>query len=306
MCTSSQTPCGSADSLRSGASIDQSDQSQDSGYRLGQDATQSGSGQGTQGSIRADLAQAAQGTARLLADRQSSDLPVPRQDGKQSAISNGLGLAQSIASEGEWPASVGGDGLAHLEPETRASSACPCFGSRGGPSLDGMTWVPCRMTKGTIHDKPVPFLVDNKRLGWRFRDKFLGGIERLVKSGKLEIVDMDTFKRIIASLSDQDWVVYIDAGICVPRRSRFCGPSQPKGQKNRRRRKLRYRSVQNARRRWSWSRRNIGRVGEYCSPVQTIRSGRNGWDRADVREKVAIRDISIKVNQHFRAGSIAS
>ena len=29
-------------------------------------------------------------------------------------------------------------------------------------------------------------------------------------SGELEIVDMDAFKRIIASLSDQDWVVYIE------------------------------------------------------------------------------------------------
>ena len=56
----------------------------------------------------------------------------------------------------------------------------------------------------------MPFLVDNKRLGWRFRDKFLGRIERLVKSGKLEIVDMDDFKRIITNLSDQDWVVYIE------------------------------------------------------------------------------------------------
>ena len=78
------------------------------------------------------------------------------------------------------------------------------------PSLDGSTWVPCRMTKGAMHDKPVPFLVDNKRLGWRFRDKFLGGIERLVKSGKLEIVDMDDFKRIISNLVDRDWVVYIE------------------------------------------------------------------------------------------------
>ena len=78
------------------------------------------------------------------------------------------------------------------------------------PSLDGTTWVPCRMTKGTIHDKPVPFLVDNKRLGWRFRDKFVAGLERLVKIGKLEVVDMDELKKIIANLSDRDWVVYIE------------------------------------------------------------------------------------------------
>jgi hypothetical protein len=77
-------------------------------------------------------------------------------------------------------------------------------------SLDGTSWVSHRMTKGTIHDKPVPFLVDNKRLGWRFRDKFLGGIERLVKNGKLDVVDMEEFKRIISTLKDRDWVVYIE------------------------------------------------------------------------------------------------
>ncbi len=78
------------------------------------------------------------------------------------------------------------------------------------PSLDGTTWVPCRMTKGTIHDKPKPLLVDNKRLGWCFRDKFLAGIERLVKSGSLQVVDMDELTRIIASLKGRDWVVYIE------------------------------------------------------------------------------------------------
>ena len=83
------------------------------------------------------------------------------------------------------------------------------------PSLDGTTWVPHRMTKGTIHDKPVPFLVDNKRLGWRFRDKFLAGIESLVRSGKLEIVDMDEFTKTIANLSDRDWVVYIEGPPCA-------------------------------------------------------------------------------------------
>lgn len=51
------------------------------------------------------------------------------------------------------------------------------------PSLDGTTWVPHRMTKGPIHDKPVPFLVDNKR---------------------------DEFKKIMTNLSDQAWVVYIE------------------------------------------------------------------------------------------------
>jgi hypothetical protein len=78
------------------------------------------------------------------------------------------------------------------------------------PSLDGTTWVPHRMTKGTIDEKPVPFLVDNKRLGERFRNKFLRGIECLVKKGELEVVDMDELKAIISNLSDRDWVVYIE------------------------------------------------------------------------------------------------
>lgn len=78
------------------------------------------------------------------------------------------------------------------------------------PSLDGTTWVPHRMTKGTVTEKPVPFLVDNKRLGWRFRDKFVAGIERLVKNGKIEVIDMAEVTKIIANLTDRDWVVYIE------------------------------------------------------------------------------------------------
>ena len=53
-------------------------------------------------------------------------------------------------------------------------------------------------------------MVDNKRLGWRFRDKFLAGLARLVKNGKLEVVDMAEVKKIIANLTDRDWVVYIE------------------------------------------------------------------------------------------------
>ncbi len=58
-----------------------------------------------------------------------------------------------------------------------------------GPSLDCKSWIPCRMTKGTIHEPPKPFLVDNKRLGWQFRDAFIAGVARLQKAGKLKVVD---------------------------------------------------------------------------------------------------------------------
>ena len=98
----------------------------------------------------------------------------------------------------------------------------------------------------------------------------------------------------------------IDAGIFVPRRNRFRHPSQPKCRRNWRRRKLRYRPVQDARRRWSWCRRNSGQAGAYCLPVKSIRNGRNGWDQADVCARVGINNIFIKANQYFRAGSIAS
>ena len=36
---------------------------------------------------------------------------------------------------------------------------------------------------------PKPFLVDNKRLGWQFRDTFIVGVERLQKAGKLKVLD---------------------------------------------------------------------------------------------------------------------
>ena len=435
MCTSSQTPCGPANSLRGGPAIDRSDQPQDPGYRLRQDAIESCSGQGTQGSIRSDLAQAAQGTTRLLADRQANDLPLSRQDTRRSAsrsdhpnllqAGSGPSQTQQARNAAHFKAllcdgTLGGgsrldghqqiagpqqlrdnDGLSALPTAASGDSSksdrlatrqampevgrsnfgtsvgatggtdgnasqtlsvhdiirkytpsffakqgnslawqvestltrigfcrtkplgshvyhcgqcdhrvtvynscgdrnCPqCAGARraswidktaglllpdmpyfqvvftipdtlsslvlgnrrelynllfrsawgslnqslrkengqqasaamvlhtwnqklehhphvhalvpgAAPSLDGTTWVPHRMTKGTVTEKPVPFLVDNKRLGWRFRDKFVAGLKRLVKSGKLQVVDMAEVKKIIANLTDRDWVVYIE------------------------------------------------------------------------------------------------
>lgn len=79
-----------------------------------------------------------------------------------------------------------------------------------GPSIDGKTWVPCRMTKGTIHEPPKPFLVDNKRLGWQFRDSFIAGVERLQKAGKLKVLDSLELKKTLATLKLIDWVVFIE------------------------------------------------------------------------------------------------
>ncbi len=57
---------------------------QDPGYRLSSDAIEGRPGQGTQGSIRSDLAQATQGTPRLLADRQANDLPLSRENARRA------------------------------------------------------------------------------------------------------------------------------------------------------------------------------------------------------------------------------
>lgn len=66
------------------------------------------------------------------------------------------------------------------------------------------------MTKGTIHEPPKPFLVDNKRLGWQFRDAFIAGVERLQKAGKLKVVDSVLLKATLAALKVIDWVVFIE------------------------------------------------------------------------------------------------
>jgi len=66
------------------------------------------------------------------------------------------------------------------------------------------------MTKGTIHEPPKPFLVDNKRLGWQFRDAFISGVERLLKACKLKVLDSLELKETLATLKLIDWVVFIE------------------------------------------------------------------------------------------------
>ena len=66
------------------------------------------------------------------------------------------------------------------------------------------------MTKGTIHEPPKPFLVDNKRLGWQFRDEFIAGVERLKKAGKLKVLDSLELKKTLTTLKPIDWVVFFE------------------------------------------------------------------------------------------------
>jgi len=79
-----------------------------------------------------------------------------------------------------------------------------------GPSLDGKSWIPCRMTKGTTSEAPKPFLVDNKRLGRTFRDVFIAGVRRLWKAGKIQVEDAAELGKILTDLARRDWVVFIE------------------------------------------------------------------------------------------------
>ena len=78
-----------------------------------------------------------------------------------------------------------------------------------GPSLDATRWVPCRYTRATRKKPAKPFLVDNKELGRRFRDSYVRGVRRLIKSGVLKIDDLAKVNTILAEVQACDWVVYI-------------------------------------------------------------------------------------------------
>lgn len=81
--------------------------------------------------------------------------------------------------------------------------------SGSGPSLDGARWVPCRSTQATRKKPAKPFLVDNTELGRRFRDSYLRGVRRLIKTGRLKIDDLASLNAILADVATCDWVVYI-------------------------------------------------------------------------------------------------
>jgi hypothetical protein len=77
-----------------------------------------------------------------------------------------------------------------------------------GPSLDGTQWVPCRYTQATRQKPARPFLVDNKELGRRFRDRYVCGVRRLIKAGVLQC-DASALDSLLSTLCSSPWVVYI-------------------------------------------------------------------------------------------------
>jgi hypothetical protein len=82
----------------------------------------------------------------------------------------------------------------------------------GGPSLDGRKWI---RTRHAMKRRRKSHLVDNHALGRRFRDRFVAGLNRLHRRGKLKlgplslVRDYDDFVTWTDSVADQDWVVYI-------------------------------------------------------------------------------------------------
>ncbi len=85
----------------------------------------------------------------------------------------------------------------------------------GGPSLDGQRWV---RSQHPFHQRRrKPYLVDNRLLSARFRDKFVVALKRLHRTGKLRLEgewsrlkDPATFTAWLKCFSDCAWAVFIE------------------------------------------------------------------------------------------------
>ena len=85
----------------------------------------------------------------------------------------------------------------------------------GGPSLDGQRWV--RSGPRTHRRRQKPYLVDNRLLSARFRDKFLAGLTRLHRRGELKLEgewshlqEAAAFAAWRDTFREGAWVVYIE------------------------------------------------------------------------------------------------
>ena len=83
----------------------------------------------------------------------------------------------------------------------------------GGPSLKGKRW---RYTRHPWHRRRRKrYLVDNRELSRRFRDKFIAGMKRLHRRGEFQfgpgslVRDYKDFVAWVERVADQDWCVYI-------------------------------------------------------------------------------------------------
>jgi hypothetical protein len=84
-----------------------------------------------------------------------------------------------------------------------------CVAPGGGLSFDGQRWIPSRTPR---------YFLDVFVLGERFRAKFLAGLKRLHRQGKLklegklaELADPAAFLRWLLPLQEKNWVVFCEA-----------------------------------------------------------------------------------------------
>lgn len=84
-----------------------------------------------------------------------------------------------------------------------------CVAPGGGLSFDGERWIPSRSPR---------FFLDVFVLGERFRARFLAGLKRLHRQGKLklegkleELSDPAAFLRWLRPLSEKSWIVFCEA-----------------------------------------------------------------------------------------------
>ena len=85
----------------------------------------------------------------------------------------------------------------------------------GGPASDGQRWVACprRWKRG----RWKPYLVDNRELSRRFRDKFAAGLKRLHRRGRITFdpprlpdLKKQSFADWLDDVAERDWNVYIE------------------------------------------------------------------------------------------------
>jgi hypothetical protein len=85
----------------------------------------------------------------------------------------------------------------------------------GGPSLDGKQWIACPRRR--VRGRLKPYLVDNKELSRRFREKFTAGLKRLHRQRQIQFepprlpgVKEPSFADWADQLAEQDWCVFIE------------------------------------------------------------------------------------------------
>ena len=85
----------------------------------------------------------------------------------------------------------------------------------GGPSRDGKHWIHARHPKH--HRRSKPYLVDNRRLGEKFKQQFCAGLQRLHRRGELQFGPLSLLREYryfaawLEAIAEKAWNVFIEA-----------------------------------------------------------------------------------------------